>query len=311
MSRGGLHPDIPGLSPDVTAADSAEFILARMIHQDTLDGLRLPPGVSEPSFEDQMDGYRERYPALLFSELAMQIAGVELPLNPTGPDRSRGIMEALNRIATTPTLFEAVTQAPYNTAFAAGIAPQPPARERVRDEQEAAAAATLQARVAQRGYLEQGMIPEDRMVRLEYVVPERERRIRSTTIPEETITLKVAPASNLEFTVQQCESRDTRGYYSESTGTRTATLGELFMLIAAETTADRLPSRLRDLVNSRVQLGRLSTGTQLSIDYNFTIAGKEVIGYERQAEGLLRFANARAHLVQAYLGDSSDYPLFR
>jgi len=62
------------------------------------------------------------------------------------------------------------------------------------------------------------------------------------------------------------------------------------------------------MVGSVIRLGRVSAGTSFGIDYHFTRATKEVVGYETR----INSSNWRLPLTlkQAYLGATEDFPLF-
>lgn len=82
MSNRGAEPP-PG--DDRAPISSAIHDIAASIHQDLM--LELQRGTSPPDVEASMTALRNSYPPLLFGELAMHVAGIELPhdaLQPIG-----------------------------------------------------------------------------------------------------------------------------------------------------------------------------------------------------------------------------------
>jgi len=274
--------------------------LAAEIHGDIVAGLM--------SEGDAAEGrqYDEHYPRLLFAELAMNLAGVKLPDNPTAPDRARGIIEALRRITTDPQLFESITNVPYSDELAkpTAVPSAKPGKLTKRERQEARLVRDVQERITEAGYLDRSMVPEGRTVQLQYTVQGQKRRLRAD-IPAYPLTLKLAPATitwNIRKYRSWTSEEGYQGYLGNRKLERTA-----FTLVAA-TSPEEVPPRLRELVGKWVSIGQVAIDSDLRLNHKFRAHTSEVPGYEKAVT--FKTYTADAKLQQAYLGDTTEYPLF-
>ena len=288
----------------------AAFSIAETIHNDLIRELHR--GAEPTSFEGLLQVQREQYPALLFGELAMRLAEIELPQDATPADRARGVVAALQRIASTPSLFEAITKAPYDKRTAQtigkelGTATEP-------DSKEAAAATKLRSRIAEQGYLERSMVPDKRTVELCYSgIAKAKKRLIGPNLPAkpQEIALKLVAGDHMVWNVQRYGRWSYEEGYTEYKDTKIVRLKDNFNVIALDTSgieADQA-HELDKLVGKYVQIGRVSTGTLLRLDYNFMRLTKEVPSHEPKIQFETLTMPLKLH--QAYLGTSRDFPLF-
>lgn len=316
IEKAGIHsihmssqPPGPSL-PERGQVSDAALEIAATIHRDLLNEL---PGAPATGFEDMMAAQRERYPGLLFGDLAMHLAEVELPANPTQADRSKGVVEALRRISSTPSLFEAVTGAPFSQELASDIARELQHKPTsIQGKKEAKAADTLRSTIQEKGYLESSMIPNGRPVQLRYegLRPAKQRLFRSDVPPMSlSAVLKLVPHKGSGWTVKTYGRWASDEGFTKPQGERRVNLNDVFTLLAAETTdAGEELSQLDRMVNSTIRLGKISSGTALKIEYGFTRKTQEVPGYEPSIES--NSVTFPLKLVQAYLGTTQNFPLF-
>jgi hypothetical protein len=300
MSTG--RPEDSPKQPD-DAVSSAVHMLAMELHDGIVRDLHRSSDSTDPGFEERLAAHQRSYPHLLFGELAMYLADVQLPPDASAPDRARGIVEALRRISTTPSLFETITNAPYIQEFASGISP----RSLERDENDDVEAVSLQQKIASAGYLERSMIPNGKVVQLQYRASPtiRTGRFSRNRLPEHAvITLKVVPEV-ISWQIKRYNSWNEESGYRKYRDSRTVTV-PVFNLIAVNSSVET-PPRLAELIGERIGVGQVSTGTQLRITHDFRRHTKEVPGHEMGMS--FETSSLPAILAQAYLGDSSDYPL--
>jgi len=283
--------------------------IAATIHQSLMGELR---GNEPAAFEDVVAEQSERYPQLLFGELAMHIAEVDLPADATAADRAKGIVEAMRRITSTPKLFEAVTGAPFSTEHTSGTLAGLSRADR-RDEKEVAAAEELRAAIRASGYLERSMVPDKRPIQIHYTgTSAPKKRLMRDDLPAvaQEVTLKAVPANDRQWDVQTYRYWSGVTGFLEPIGRRTATLGGIFTLLAAESSGlrPRHADELQRIVGQPIRLGQISTGTSLKIEYHFRREIEEVPGHEPSIERVVWAMPIT--LSQAYLGSSRDLPLF-
>ncbi len=306
MSSSGEVPGVDQGNP----VSRAVFELATDIHSCMLRDLGRPIDEIEGTFD--LEAHRQRYPFILFGELAMSLADVKLPDNATAPDRARGIIEALHRISITPSLLVSVTNAPFSSELTSKLAVKAP-----EDDESAALeakdAGILRAAIRKSGFLEKSMVPNGRAIKLKYQVdPDvKPSRIgRTKPVAGSTITLKLAPADEMVWKITKFSGYNQYegAYFGKKLGEREFRFGDIFTLIAA-VSSERVPSKLSKLIGENVQIGRVSSSTKLSLNYGFSRYTKESPGREHEEVSCFS-VTLPAQLQQAYLGDSFDFPLF-
>lgn len=301
MSAGQFPPT------DSSPVEAATYQLALDIQRELEGNLGVSLDGDNDTFDARFEQRREAYPYLLFGELAMHLAEVRLPKGATVPDRARGIIEALQRIATTPSLLEAITNNAYTSELATTIGSNGEITLPERQVNESSVA--LQQEVAKKGYFDRAMAQDKQVILLEYTTSEtiKTKRFRGQEIPAQTpILLKVIP-SFLSWTIKRYECRNSEGEYKDYIDERKASYKDTFKLVAIESEA-QVPKFLIKLIGQDIGIGQVSRGSQLKVTYNYGHYRQEVPGYE-----MSRFSSTRslpANLRQVYAGDSTEYPLF-
>jgi len=295
-------------TPDNMPISEAVQQLAIGIHNDIIAGLHDADQLAGPDFDQQPDRYREAYPSLLFGNLALSIAGIELPENATTIERSKGIVEALRRITTTPALFEKVTNVPFSNEQAATLAPGL-AEAQPADQEELELVESIRQQVNKNGYLDREMLPTGRLLQLHYATPAHTKKgvFGKKDVQASTTGLKLAATADRGFEVALYQSRDSNGYYHKKLGTRRHPLPSTFRLVAVDHSEGPL-KRLDRLIGETVRIGNVSTGSPLQLEAYFKHVINEVEGYEVPHTSYTETTNAK--LQQAYLGNSLKYPLF-
>lgn len=297
--------------PGSDVVSNAVHQLAMSFHEEFVRDLDPATRNGGPTLEERLELHQRTYPTLLFGELAMHLAQVELPENATAPDRARGIMEALRQIATTPRLFEAVTNAPFSTEFAAAIIPQAVQKEKTtHDKKFDAEATTLQQKVTAAGYLEWSMCIANKIVQLEYVGSDaiKTGRFSKNKLPPDVpVSLKVLPVRGHGWNIKQYNHWNSNAGYYDYMDTRRFNADGTFALVAVDSEA-KVPPDLSKLVGKVIRLGQISTGSQLKLEHTLRHDTKEVPGHETDITSST--LSLGAQLRQAYYGDSKDYPLF-
>lgn len=306
LARGNQPPE--GVGDPVS---SATHLLAAAVHDDIVAEL-MGVGDAAPGSVERLESFRKLYPNVLFGELAMHLAGVTLPKDASAPDRARGIVEALRRIATTPVLFEAVTNAPFTQELATGIAPK--VREAVeRNPQDLELVNALRRKIVERGYLSHDMLPPKRLLQLEYGTSpalQPRRRFGRSSVPEDaTVTLKLMPYEDKAryWKVKQYRYWNKFSGYRDYTGTNKVYLNEAFNIVSVESSAP-LPRSATGLEGEVATIGHVSMGTPFKIEYGHHRVTEEVPGYEPDI--LNETLTLPMTLRQAYLGGNRDFPLF-
>ncbi len=293
----------------IEPVNQAVHQLAMSVHDDIVQDLDRSSNEMPIGFEDRLAQHRKNYPHLLFGELAMYLADIQLPIDASAPDRARGIIQALRRISETPSLFEAITNAPYTQELATGIIPELPTNVE-RNEREIIEVVDLQRKVAEAGYLDYTMIPDNRVTQLQYETTptfKTRRRSRSKTTEPAIITLKLVQARTNGWNVKRYNEWSLHEGYSDYIGERRVHLVGAFNLIAVNSSLE-VPPNLMNLIGNTVKFGQVSTGTQLKLEHTFSRRTQEVPGHEPDIN--YQTLTLQAVLKQAYLGDLTSYPLF-
>jgi len=301
-------PNLPQPSGSDPISDAA-YKIAANIHEGFLSELY---GGSSAAEVAAAQG--ERYPAMLFGELAMHVADVQLPPDASTADRASGVSEALRRIISTPSLFEAVTGAPLDHDRAISLRSGFDMMT-IRTQEESVVAHELQAAIVRNGGLSQEIIPGGRAVQLYYAGSQAAKRLVGREAAPQEVMLKVAPAAPLHWTVHRYGRisyaiNDFVESFGRPQGERELVQPDVFTLLAAESSglAKRQTKELNELVGATVGLGKVSTGTMLVIENDFYAPSRETHGIV--AEVSSQALRIPVQLQQAYLGNSRDLPLF-
>jgi hypothetical protein len=248
----------------------------------------------------------EQYQHRLFAELALHLANVKLPENPTQAGRKQGVLKALHRMIADPALLEPPAAAPASAHSSDPIMPQRTRRSRPawRDPQDAKTIGNLQKRVARVGFLDIDMIPKNRVLQLHYApVPRKSGSLPST--PAHPLSMILTPTIAY-WTVKQYDDWSERSGYIEYLQNRTITK-RLFNVIGVDSVAGA-PEEVENLIGEAVSIGRVSVGNEFSLDYDFSAAEKEVADHAQDVSFQTLRLDATLH--QAYLGYTLDYPIF-
>ena len=122
--------------------------------------------------------------------------------------------------------------------------------------------------------------------------------------PAHPFSLKLTPTTAC-WSVEQYYSRDNKGY-THYLGNRTVT-ERMFHLIGAHS-EEEMPQEIDRLIGEAVSIGRISLGQEFALDHDFTIPEKEIA--REQQTFTSQTLRMDAALEQAYLGNTTDYPIF-
>ena len=296
----------PGETPGLPPADAAMYQVATSLHAGLVADLDLL-GPS-PGYDERLSKAREIYPTLLFGALATSLASVEIAADATPAERSRGITEALRRIVTTPDLFEGITGAPFKLAQAEGLTADL-IEQRQATEAQLATADGLRQQISEHGGLSREIV--GRPVSLVYAYRpnlEKKRFLRKPVEEDSTskIILKLAPTPDVDIKgVETYVDWNTYVGYRGRIGRVDKVLADIFLLTAADQRNQNANRTLAKLLNTQVRIGRVTTGTQLSLQHSFSQGTKQVGTSTRVQYSELSLPYT---LEQAYLGSATNAP---
>jgi hypothetical protein len=267
------------------------------------------------SLDERFAEQKERYPFVLFGELAMHVAGVTLPAEASTVDRARGITEALRIIHSNPTLFEKITGAPFTwNADSQQAVSGASSREVAVSEEAVAGFVGVQKKVAEKGFFTRGMLKEFKempTIQARYTIAPQFikkgfRGKNSYTIPQSIINVKLAPTT-VSWSIKRYEHWDSFDGYSGYKDTRELKY-DAYELVAVTSVTGEVPSEFKYLLGETVDLGKVSSGGPLRILHHFMHPTKEVSGHEgRISKSTFVLPGT---LDQLWIGSSKDHPLF-